>query len=61
MERIGEYMNYEIYWSDPKADGGNGTGEVMVGTELAGYANTQEEAMKVAKQWIADYDNKLNR
>ena len=55
MKKIGEKQGFAIYWSDPAYDGGRGTGEVMVGSDHAGYANTESEAMRVAEQHIAKY------
>ena len=59
MKEIGSYRGYKIYWSDPRSDGGNGTGEVMVGSDSVGRANTQSEAQKQAERHIDTYLGKM--
>lgn len=61
MKRIGEKYGYVIYWSDPASDGGNGTGEVMVGSDSVGTARTHAEALKMAERHIANYLGKMGR
>ena len=60
MEAIGEYRGYAIYWSDPDEDAGSGSGEVMVGSDSAGYADTEQEARDIAEQFIDDYEGKMD-
>lgn len=59
MENIGEYRGYEIYWSDPDSDGGSGSGEVMVGDDSVGYADSESEAISKAEHWIDDYEGRM--
>jgi hypothetical protein len=58
MKRIGERQGFTIYWSDPRSDGGRGTGEVKVGADSAGKAQSESEAMRMAEQFISHYKNK---
>jgi hypothetical protein len=59
MEQIGTYRGYTIYWTDPRSDGGTGSGEVMVGMDSVGVARTREEARKMAEHHINTYIGKM--
>ncbi len=60
MELVGEYQDYQIWWSNPEEDGGSGTGEVWVGGESVGVADTESEAVSLGEQHIGDYLGKID-
>ncbi len=53
MRKIGTIEGYDVYWVPPELDGGTGSGTVDVNGEIAGTAQTESEAMEVARQHIA--------
>lgn len=56
MKNIGSYRGYQIYWSDPGSHGG--TGEVMVGLDSVGSADSQDKAVRLGQRWIDEYEGR---
>jgi len=56
MKRIGSYLGYQVYWSDPASDGG--TGEVVVGHDSVGHARSLDDALRLAQRHIDDYEGR---
>jgi len=42
---------YKVFWERPFGE----CGSVLVGTEVAGEACSKDEAIRIAKNWIARY------
>jgi hypothetical protein len=61
MQHIGAYRGYGIYWTDPAADGGRGSGEVRVNSEYVTTASTRAAALKTAQRYIDDYLARMGR
>jgi len=46
---------YPVFYTDPQSDGGNGTGEVMAGSDSGGSAQAKSDALRMAENHIKNF------